>query len=238
METLFQFVSPPSQCGYLPDQHLSLEYELIAQARPEDYMQRMAEGWRRFGNMIFRPRCRHCNACRSLRVVVDRFVSDRSQRRAWRRNVNDVEVVVGRPSVTRAKLRLYDHYHAFQTAHKSWPLHPAKDDESYVSSFVDNPFPTEEWCYYLGRQLVGVGYVDALPAGLSAIYFYYDPDHRDRSLGTFNVLRLIQECWQRKLPHLYLGYFVAGCPSLSYKANFAPNQVLTPGGGWVDFRKD
>ena len=30
-----------------------------------------------------------------------------------------------------------------------------------------------------------------LPDGLSAIYFYYDPDERDRSLGTCNVLSVI-----------------------------------------------
>jgi arginine-tRNA-protein transferase len=101
---------------------------------------------------------------------------------------------------------------------------------------VDNPFPTEEWCYYLRRQLVGVGYVDALPGGLSAIYFYYDPDHRNRSLGTWNVLCLVRECLVRKMPHLYLGYYVAGCPSLSYKASFLPNQLLTPDGRWQDFR--
>jgi arginine-tRNA-protein transferase len=101
---------------------------------------------------------------------------------------------------------------------------------------VTNPFPTEEWCFFVGRQLVGVGYVDALPGGLSAIYFFYDPELRRRSLGTFNVLCLIRECQERQLPHLYLGYYVAGCESLCYKANFTPNQVLGPDGVWRDFR--
>ena len=72
---------------------------------------------------------------------------------------------------------------------KGWPDHGPKDPADYADSFVDNPFPTEEWCYYLGDRLVGVGYVDVLPDGLSAIYFFYDPDERDRSLGTFNVCR-------------------------------------------------
>jgi arginine-tRNA-protein transferase len=187
--------------------------------------------------MIFRPRCPACTACRSLRVLVDRFRPNRSQKRAWKANAGDVHLEIGPPTVTRAKLRLYDHYHAHQAAYKAWPLHPAKDVESYASSFVDNPFPTEEWCYYLGHQLIGVGYVDSLPGGLSAIYFFYDPDLRDRSLGTFNVLALIRECRERQLTYLYLGYHVADCPSLAYKANFVPNQVLLPGGSWQDFRK-
>ena len=41
----------------------------------------------------------------------------------------------------------------------------------------------------------------------------------------------------RGLPHLYLGYYVAGCPSLHYKANFTPNQILGPDGHWRDFRE-
>ena len=45
----------------------------------------------------------------------------------------------------------------------------------YAESFVDNPFVTQEWQYRVGEKLVGVGYVDHLPEGLSAIYFYYDP---------------------------------------------------------------
>jgi arginine-tRNA-protein transferase len=236
METLFQYIAPPSQCGYLPEQLWSLEYEIVAQIAPEEYMGRMAAGWRRFGNMIFRPRCPGCTACRSLRVLVHQFRPNRSQRRARQANERDLTLVIGEPSVTRAKLRLYDHYHAYQATHKAWPLHPAKDAASYAHSFVDNPFPTEEWCYYLGRQLVGVGYVDALPGGLSAIYFFYDPDQRWRSPGTWNVLRLIEECQHRRLPHLYLGYYVAGCASLEYKANFLPNQVLHPDGQWRAFR--
>ncbi len=235
METLFQYTAPPSPCGYLPDQLWSLEYEMVGEITPAEYMQRMAAGWRRFGNMLFRPRCRQCNACRSLRVVVDQFRPNRSQKRAARAVECGVRLLIDQPSVNRTKLRLYDHYHAFMATHKGWPMHPAKDTSSYIHSFVDNPIATEEWCYYFDELLIGVGYVDNLPAGLSAIYFFYDPDYRHLSLGTANVLRLIEECKCRHLPHLYLGYFVAGCSSLAYKANFVPNQILGPDGNWQDF---
>src|SRR5215471_1989880 len=100
METLFHYVAPPSQCGYLPDQQWSLEYQYVGAVQPHEYMKRMAAGWRRFGSMVFRPRCLSCNACRSLRVVVDRFRPNRSQKRAWRANVADVQIVIGKPSVT------------------------------------------------------------------------------------------------------------------------------------------
>jgi arginine-tRNA-protein transferase len=162
----------------------------------------------------------------------------------------EITLRIGKPSVNRTKLALYDRYHAFQTDAKGWPQHPAKDSASYVDSFVHHPFPVEEWCYYLGNQLVGVGYVDYLPTdpeggdkppnadvrGLSAIYFYYDPDERNRGLGTFNVLCLIEEAARRRLPFVYLGFYVEGCQSMSYKPRFAPNQVRGPDGVWRNFR--
>jgi arginine-tRNA-protein transferase len=76
--------------------------------------------------------------------------------------------------------------------------------------------------------------VDSLPVGLSAIYFVHDPDHSSRSLGTWNILCLIEEARNRGLPHVYLGYWVAGCLSLAYKASFRPHQLLSPDGTWRD----
>ena len=235
METLFRYTAPPSQCGYLPAQNWSLEYEMAVNISAAEFAQRLEEGWRRFGGMMFRPRCQACQACRSLRVDVARFQPNRSQKRAWKANHADIKLRIGPPSVSRARLDLYDRFHDFQTESKDWPEHPAKDAGSYRESFVHNPDFTEEWCYLFEDRLVGVGYADRLASSMSAIYFFYDPNLRDRSLGTFNVLCLLAECAQRKLPYLYLGYCVEGCRSLQYKANFKPNQVLHPDGVWRDF---
>ena len=236
MQSILHYLAPPSTCGYLPDQEWSMEYELVLALSPDEYMNRLRQGWRRFGAMMFRPRCATCRQCLSLRVLVDHFHPNRSQRRAAKENRGEVELRIGKPEVSRAKLDLYDRFHAFQCEFKDWPEHPAKDAESYCESFVNNPFPIEEWCYYLDDRLVGVGYVDALPAGLSAIYFFYDPDLRHRSLGTWNVLNVIDETRRRKLPHAYLGFYVKDCLSLAYKATFVPNQVLRTDGTWGDFR--
>jgi arginine-tRNA-protein transferase len=236
MEPLYHFTAPPSPCGYLPEQFWQLEYLYVSELSAAAYMELMRRGWRRFGATLFRPRCPDCRACQSLRVVVERFRPSRSQRRTARQNQGVVRLERGEPSVSRAKLDLYDRYHAFQADHKGWPRHPARNPESYADSFVNNPFPTQEWCYYLGDRLVGVGYVDDLPGGLSAIYFFYDPDERERSLGTWNVLSLIAHAAERGMPHVYLGYYVAGCPSMEYKAKFVPNEVRHPSGEWRPFR--
>ena len=237
MESLFKYVAPPSPCGYLPHQEWMLEYEVVGKLGADEYMRRLESGWRRFGAMMFHPVCKGCSQCKSLRVIVDAFRPTRSQRRAEKLNAGQVELRIGNPSVSRAKLDLYDRYHAFQSTNKGWPEHPLKDGGSYRQSFVENPFLTEEWCFYLEDRLVGVGYVDALSGGLSAIYFFYEPSLRHRSLGTWNVLCLVNECVRRNLPHLYLGYYVAGCPSLEYKAKFVPNQILDPQRQWIDFKR-
>jgi arginine-tRNA-protein transferase len=237
MESLFRYVAPPSICGYLPDRRWSLEYEMVTAISAEEYQERLLQGWRRFGAMLFRPQCAACQACQSLRVDVARFRLSRSQRRACQLNEGEIDVRVGPPTVSRTKLQLYDRFHAFQAEEKGWPIHPAKDAASYRESFVNNPSFTEEWCHFLGDRLVGVGYVDRLPAGLSAIYFFYDPDERQRSLGTWNVLTVLAEAARCRLPYVYLGYFVRGCASLAYKGNFQPNQVLHPDGFWHDFLK-
>ena len=237
MESLFTFATPPGPCGYLPEQTWSLSYEIVGEVSPEEYLERLKHGWRRFGFSLFKPECPSCRRCQSLRVPVVTFVPNRSQRRAIAANEQDIRVAIGSPFVTKEKLDLYGRFHRFQHRNKGWPKHGEENPGAYLESFVDNPFPTEEWCYYLGDKLVGVGYVDCLPEGLSAIYFFYDPDERERSLGTFNVASIIRMAGNRQLPHVYLGYFVEGCRSLEYKSRFRPNEVLQADGAWCAFRE-
>jgi leucyl-tRNA---protein transferase len=145
----------------------------------------------------------------------------------WRRNREAVEVRIAEPTFSSEKEDLLLRFHQFGHETKGWPA-----DRAGLDFFLDNPFRTEEWTYLLGERLVGVGYVDALPEGLSAIYFFHDPEEGRRSLGTFNILTMIERATQLGLPHVYLGYYVDGCRSLEYKRRFAPNEVLVNDGAW------
>ena len=235
MHSLFVFTSPPSSCSYLPHETSALTYEIVGRLSAAEYESRLLAGWRRFGFSLFRPTCPACQKCLSVRVPVATFKPDRSQRRCAAANDGEVKIAIGPPSVTPEKLDLYDRFHAYQSEHVGWASHGSKDATGFAESFVDNPFDTQEWCYYLGGKLVGVGYVDRLPTGLSAIYFFHDPDERKRALGTYNVLSILRAATEWKVPHLYLGYFVDGCRSLEYKARFRPNEVLTATGEWKPF---
>jgi leucyl-tRNA---protein transferase len=235
MISLYHYETPPGPCGYLPGETWRFEHEFVAALSSVEYQERLRQGWRRFGHLLFRPSCPSCTACRSLRVDVGSFRPNRSQRRNRKLNEGIVRCAVGKPAITRQKLDLYDRFHAYQTATKGWPDHGPKDASDYRDTFTANPVPVEEWRYTLAGRLVGVGYVDRLPAGLSAIYFFYDPAERDRGLGTWNVLNVMDRAAALGLPHVYLGYHVAGSASLAYKANFAPNEALGPDGVWKTF---
>ncbi|MBX9625359.1 MAG: arginyltransferase [Gemmataceae bacterium] len=231
MTPLYTFDSPPGRCSYLPGRAASFRNEVVRTLTPAEYQERLLAGWRRFGHLLFRPVCPSCRACQSLRVPVATFRPDRSQRRAAVANA-DLTLSIGEPAVTDEKLDLYDKFHAAQAERVGWDDHGPKDPAEYAESFTVNPLPVEEWQYRLGGRLVGVGYVDVVPAGLSAVYFFHDPDEHKRSLGTFNVLSVIRAAADRGLPHVYLGYYVDGYRSLAYKARFRPHELLAGDGLW------
>lgn len=237
MITLFTFLAPPDRCGYLPEQTWQLRYEIVGELSDHEYSERLLQGWRRFGHSLFRPECPSCRACLPLRVDTERFQMSRTQKRVWKKNVDSIRLEIHSPTVTREKLALYDRFHAHQSRTKGWPEHAGNSADSYHDSFVNNPIGTQEWCYYLGKQLVGVGFVDHLPIGLSAIYFYHEPDLRERSLGVFNVLTVMAMAKTWRKPHVYLGFYVEECASLVYKAKYRPNEVLDPRSKkWIPFR--
>ena len=225
VEQAVTFKLPPSRCEYRLDQQSQFECELARDIQPADYMRRLQAGWRRFGPVVFRPDCEHCRSCLSSRVPVASFRPSETQRRTWRRNAGSVELRIGPPIVTPERAALFAAFHGHGQQIKGWPL----TEPEQLALYVANPFPTEEWSYWVDGRLVGVGYVDALPEGLSAVYFFHDPAHHRRSLGTFNILTMIEAARQRGLPHVYLGYYVEGCRSLEYKGRFRPNEILQDG---------
>jgi arginine-tRNA-protein transferase len=80
--------------------------------------------------------------------------------------------------------------------------------------------------------LAAAALCDRLSDGLSLVYSYYDPDLRDRSLGSYIILEHIEYARSLKLPYVYLGYWIKGSRKMSYKSRFMPQERLTRH-GWV-----
>jgi arginine-tRNA-protein transferase len=222
---MMRLTSPPQPCGYLPGQMASLDYRIIFAIDTADYEDLLQRGWRRHGCHFFRPACRACTECRSLRVDVARFRPTKSQRRCLGRNAH-IRLEIGTPAVSSAHLKLFNAYHADMHSRRGWPHRQVGADE-YVESFLVGTWPfAREFRYYDGARLVGVGLVDEFASGLSSVYFYHDPQWRPLGPGTFSILREISHARETGRPWHYLGYWIAGCASMSYKARFGPHELL------------
>jgi leucyl-tRNA---protein transferase len=232
METTFRGVEPPGPCSYVPAHNCIYEYSYVSKSSADEYQSCLVAGWRRFGHTFFRQTCSGPAACRSLRVDAASFSPSRSHRRTRRANEGSVRLCIGKPAITAVKIAVFERFQADRSASRGWAPYESADVVDFLGRLAFNPFPTEEWCYYLDDALIGVGYVDALSRGLSAIYFARDPAYRERSLGTWNVLCLLDRARSLSLPHVYLGYHTDRCPSLRYKASFRPNEHLDLDGVW------
>lgn len=220
-------IEPPRPCDYLAGARAQLEYRVMLGVSPEEFEAMMERGWRRFGPAYFRPACQGCQKCISLRIPVAQFRPNRSQRRAQKAHAN-LEVVVRVPRVDPERLALYQRWHAQRERSRGWHASPLGERE-YLSQFAF-PHPcAREVAYYAQRdgrrELVGLCLADQTPNAWSAAYFFYDPSFD--GIGTFNVLALVELAKQSGAEFLYLGYWVAECASLQYKARFGPHQLLT-----------
>jgi len=225
-----RYVSPERHCPYLPDKKARSEAYSVDQLDSGVYERLLTCGFRRSGRVVYRPRCRGCGECRQIRVPIESFRPTRSMRRVIRRNA-DVIVEVGRPAPDREKFAVYCRYL------------DAKHDESMTRSYdtfceflYDSPMETCEFRYHLNGRLMGVSIADRLSRGLSSVYMYFDPEFAERSPGTFSVLWEIDYCRRAGLTYYYLGFYVAGSATMSYKGRFRPNEILVGDDRWVTLR--
>jgi arginine-tRNA-protein transferase len=217
-------IAGPEPCPYLPGLQSTTETLLMTGVSPDELEHLLERGWRRFGPVYFRPVCKGCSECISVRVPVQTFDPSPNLKRVMRRAAH-VRMEVGAPQVDDLRLALYRRWHASREAERGW-----KPDrigvESYAMQFCFPHPAAREFSYWEGDSLVAIGIADETPRALSAVYCYHDPARRRLSLGTFNVLRAIEYARQRGIAHVYLGYCVDGCESLRYKSRFRPQEKL------------
>ncbi|MBD3656313.1 arginyltransferase [Marinobacter sp.] len=226
LRTLVFFATPPHECSYLHDREATTMFvDPRAQVDKRLYSQLTALGFRRSGSHYYRPHCEHCSACVPVRLNVDRFTPDRSQRRVLAKNA-DLACTLVPAAFTERYYQLYARY--IEQRHADGDMYPPSR-EQFTSFLVEGA--TDTWFLEItsADKLIGLAVIDGLDDGLSAIYTMFDPSEEDRSLGTFAVLWQIREAQQRGLPYLYLGYWIRDCRKMNYKTRFRPIEALRDG---------
>jgi arginine-tRNA-protein transferase len=239
VEDLRIFHTAEHPCGYWPER---VARDLVLDPRDPRllafYPTALDWGFRRSGDILYRPHCRACRACVAVRIPVAAFAPDRSQRRCLARNAQ-VEMRVLPAERTDEQLALYQRYLGARHRGGGMDDHGANEfDQFLVGRWAQGRFIElrERDAHGPGR-LLAVAVTDVTEAALSAVYTFYDPDEGARSLGTLAVLRQIEWARREGRAHLYLGYWIDGHDKMDYKRRFRSLEAFD-GSGWQPFDKD
>ena len=223
------FLSMPHPCSYLSGRTAtSLFLDPRQPLDSRQYASFMRLGFRRSGDLVYRPHCRECNACIPVRIPVERFRPNRGQKRVWQRN-RDLIVIAQQPVFRQEQFDLYRRYQAARHAGGGMD---DPDPQKYLNFLGARHIHTVFHEFRLREKLLGVAVTDILPDGLSAVYTFFDPDEKRRALGVHAVLWQIEHARERQLPWLYLGYWIEECPKMSYKGHYRPLEAFLQG-HWV-----
>ncbi len=222
------YITLPAPCPYLPEQ---MERKIFTSLSPLDgpYLNNHLthSGFRRSQNVMYRPACETCDACRSLRVFVNDFIPGKSFKRVLKRNA-DVSCHVVESYATQEQYELLHTY--LLSRHPDGGMADI-DFERYEMMVEDCATQTEIFEYRDQQgMLIACCITDCLRDGLSMVYSFFDIGQLARSLGTYMILDHLAYCKQAKLDYLYLGYWVKNSPKMHYKSRFSPNEILGKNG--------
>lgn len=221
-------------CGYWPERIArDLVFDPHDERMVKFYPQALQWGFRRSGDIVYRPHCPGCRACVAVRIPIEDFHPNRSQRRCLARNAS-VEARVLPAARDDERLALYCRYLRARHPDGGMDGHGAHEFEQFlVGSWANSRFlELREH----GRLLaVAVTDIDAL--SMSAVYTFYDPDEAARGLGTLAILRQVEWAAREHRRHLYLGYWINGHDKMDYKRRFHPLERFN-GRGWQPFDTD
>lgn len=221
-------------CGYWPDRTArDLVLDPGDPRLPDAYARALAWGFRRSGDLVYRPHCHGCRACIPVRIPVDAFRPDRSQRRCLARNA-DVQARILPAGEDGERFELYRRYLVNR--------HPGGGmDDHGKAEFAQ--FLVGSWSHgrflelRAGGRLLAVAVTDLVDDALSAVYTFYDPSETARGLGTLAILQQVEWARREGRRHLYLGYWIPGHAKMDYKRRYQPLEQFD-GRGWRPLPRD
>lgn len=237
------YVTAPQACPYLKGRHERKLFTHLTHDKPRPLVDSLLRGgFRRSQNIAYMPYCEGCQACVSVRVLVDEFEVSRSFRRVIARN-SDIMAARVAPVPTSEQYSLFRSYIDDRHGDGGMADMTVLDYAMMVEDSVIDTFLTEyrvapgaasagsEGDHQSGKGVLkGLALCDRLSDGISMVYSFYDTTEQDRSFGTFMILEQIAEARRLGLPYLYLGYWIEGSRKMAYKRRFGPQERLGPNG--------
>ncbi len=220
------YLTAPYPCSYLPD-HVARS-QVAAPASLIDtgvYSELVRLGFRRSGQHVYRPRCDVCRACVASRLPVAEFEPNRTQRRCLKRN-SDLRLRLLPLAFDESHYRLYQRY---QSARHAGGGMDEDDREQFRGFLLQSRVDSVLAEFSLEGEVVMVALIDKLIDGLSAVYTFFDPALKQRSLGAFGILTQINLAREIGLPYVYLGYWIEACGKMAYKRSYQPLEGLMDG---------
>ena len=196
-------------CNIYPDPNKKMTNAL--------YSQLIQHGFRRSGDMVYRPYCANCQACVPVRINVNEFKLNRSQRRCLKRN-EKLTISTHPTTFNHEHYQLYCQYLAAR--HEDGGM-DNPTEESYLH-FLTSAWAETQFIEIRDKnKLVAVAVTDYIDNGLSALYTFFDPLLIKQSLGTFSIINQVDLAKTLDLSWLYLGYWIKDCQKMQYKQNFS-----------------
>jgi arginine-tRNA-protein transferase len=227
------FRGPGHPCSYLPNYIARSAYvDTQLELDTLTYSRLAEQGFRRSGDLVYRPHCIACEACVPVRIPVAEFTPDRSQRRTWHDN-EDLTIIPKPAEYDDEHYRLFQRY--LSARHEEGGMADS-GPEDYIGFLGSRWSDTAFVEFRLGNKLLAVAVVDRLLDGLSAVYTFFDPGYPQRSLGTLAVLWQVSESRRLGLSWVYLGFWIEECRKMNYKKRFRPLEARL-NGQWRRFEK-
>ena len=222
-------------CAYLPGQEERKIFTNLCDDNAHSFNDKLTlAGFRRSQKIAYKPACKNCQACISIRVNIREFKFTTSFRRILNKNKHIIKKQT-LPNATRTQFELFKLY--LETRHQSGEMSNMTPID-YIS-MIENTDVNTHITEYINEknQLIGCALIDPLSDGLSMVYSFFNPNMSKYSLGNFIILDQIKKCQEQELNYLYLGYWIKDCQTMTYKTRFQPLEYLTNQGWTASIQK-
>lgn len=216
-------------CSYLPG---NLAQSLMASPQhlvnANIYNNLIQQGFRRSGDYAYRPHCPHCQACVSVRVILQDFKPNRSQKRAYKLHQNLTARILP-ITFDATHFALYSAYIKARHA-EAEPVENEKTEqteiEQYRSFLCQSHVDSVMVEFSENDQVKMVSLIDVVDDGISAVYTFFDTNDKKASYGIYNIMWQIAWAKSLGLDFVYLGYWIKDSQKMVYKQQFLPQQRL------------